>query len=301
MSDSAVIRWTRAPAAWPRPSSNRSLVAGVNAEFRAWESRRPAGERILFDPWAHLFTESDPVVRLLRKARFLWPALGRVVDEQQTVHCVRHRSIDELLLRAVDRGYRQVVVVGSGYDMRASRFAPRLAGVRWIEADHPDTLERKWRLIRPSAGLNLEVELVAVDLVRQPLLGRLEAGGFDPDRPACFVLEGLIHYLPQARLEALLAALGGSRSPVCILMSYITTEMYDRASTLFVRLVRALGEVPRLHFRRSELAGLCARFGLRRFEDWDLAGQVAAFAPEARGRATGLSQQVALVSNGSGL
>jgi len=206
--------------------------------------------------------------------------------------------MDQLVLRAVREGFRQIVVVGAGYDMRASRFAGQLSGVRWMEADHPATVERKWRLLQPLPALNLAVDIVAVDLVRQALADRLLAAGFDPRRPACFVLEGLVHYLPMPRLKVLLAALGGFHAPRRVVLSYIATPVYESASGLFVRLVRSLGEVPRLHFRPEHLARLCSEYGLTRFQDWDLAGQVCEFAPQARGRRAGLSQQVACVSNG---
>src|SRR5215475_8105975 len=100
----------------------RSLVAGVNALFRANESRRPEGQRLLSDAFADVLSERDPRVSAIRYARFAVPDLRRIVDELQTAHCVRHRAIDELVLEAVRGGFRQIVSIGAGYDMRPLRF-----------------------------------------------------------------------------------------------------------------------------------------------------------------------------------
>ena len=70
------LAWDPAATAPPLRWS-RSLVAGVNAEFRARETALPDGQRILSDPWARLFSEGDPRVRLLRAGRWLWPPLRR--------------------------------------------------------------------------------------------------------------------------------------------------------------------------------------------------------------------------------
>ena len=73
----------------------------------------------------------------LRRAPSRWSGPARAalpaaapapaVDELQIAHCVRHRSIDELCLQAVGRdGFRQIVVLGAGYDTRPLRLGDHL-------------------------------------------------------------------------------------------------------------------------------------------------------------------------------
>lgn len=272
----------------------RSLVAGVNALFRAAETLRPEGERILEDAFAHLLAERDPRVRAVRYGRFAVPPLFTMVDQLQTVHCVRHRSLDELILRAVrDDGFEQVVVIGAGYDMRPTRLLPLAPHVRWIEADHPLTAKRKWHLLSGEQGINRDVQHVAVDLSTESLDHALLATGFDPGQATVFVAEGLIHYLSMERFEDLLRATSTSASKRRLLFSFIRTEMYAGAPNLFVKLVQLLHEVPDLHFTLPQLAEICARHGFPRFRSWTLAQQIEAFAPQARGRRAGVSQDVA--------
>lgn len=277
-------------------TAGRSLIAGANAWFRAKESRLPAGERILDDPWAERLAERNPRIELIRLGRFLLPPLGRAVDELRTAHCVRHRAIDELLLRAVEAdGFRQVVVVGSGYDMRLSRFDARLRDVRWIEVDQPAMLARKWRLLDGAAGVRRDGARLALDLATDSLAAALAGDDFDPAAATCFVVEGVIHYLEPARLALLLDAIAGVGGPVRAIVSFIRSDVYQRATPTLIRLVRALDELPRLHFTPEELAALCARHGLVGFRSWSLEEQIEAFAPEARGRRVGLAQDVAQI------
>lgn len=279
------------------PRLSRSLVAGVNALFRAVESRRPEGERILLDPWASRLVERDVRVLAVRAGRLLWPGLRRLVDELQTAHCVRHRAIDELVLRALrERGLRQVVLLGAGDDMRASRF--RGAGpVRWVEVDLEESITRKVRRLRGASELNPDVERVAHDLRDGELFAALRRTRFDPTQPACFVLEGVVHYLPRAAFERLLAELGRACPGSVLALSFIRSDVYRSAPAGFVRLVRLVREIPREHFAPEELATLAACHGLVAFRWWSFDAQVAELAPEARGRPAGLAQDVALLQS----
>jgi methyltransferase (TIGR00027 family) len=277
----------------PNGSGSRSLVAGANALFRAKETSRPASSRILEDRFAARLAERDPRISLVRAARFAIPPLFRAIDELQTAHCVRHRAIDELLLGAVrDHGASQVVIVGAGYDMRASRFADRLAGVRFVEIDHPATMARKVRRLASVEGVRA-VERVPLDLQIDSLGEALRRLDVDRSRPTCIVAEGLIHYLSRPRFDQFLDDVAAGTGPTRFVFSFIHDEMYLRANPLFLALVTAVREVPALSFQREELAALFRARGFEGFRSWTGPEQVETFAPEARGRPFPLSQEVA--------
>ena len=232
-------------------------------------------------------------MQLVRFARFVVPALYRAVDEMQTAHCVRHRAIDELVLAAVERdGFRQVVVVGAGYDMRCARFAGRLRDVRWLEVDQPAMMARKRRILDGAEGVP-RVTRLAADVAREPLHVALARGGLDDTRPTCVVLEGILHYLPPARLPTLLDELAAIAPRVRLVASYIPPAMAARASALFLALVRGLDELPRLHLSDGQLRGLFEKAGFVGFRAWSPAEQTEAFAPMARSRRIRLGQWIA--------
>lgn len=251
---------------------------------------------MLFDPYARIFGETYWLVSVIRALRFVLPPLGRLVDELQTVHCVRHRSIDELLLRALDDGYRQVVLLGAGYETRAMRFAERVQGVRWFEIDHPKTAARKTALLEKSELEDPGVARLPADLDKISLAGILADGGFAFDRDACLVLEGLIHYLEPEALRRLLSDIALGRGRRRVMLTFIRPDMAARATGLFVSLVKLLREVPRQHFSPETLAELGRELGFDAFQSWRYDDQLAAFAPEGRGRRAGVSQDIALLS-----
>jgi methyltransferase (TIGR00027 family) len=272
----------------------RSLVAGANALFRAAESRRR--RPIVHDPYAHLFGERDPRVTLVRAARFAVPSLGRALRELQVAHCVRHRAVDELVVRALDAGFRQVVIVGAGYDMRAARFARD--GVRFVEVDAPATQEKKREILSRAVAPRVAVERAGVDLMEGTLEDALAATAFDWHLDTCFVVEGVVHYLSLPRFDALMAACARGHGRSRVVLSFIRSDMVSRATPAFARLVRLVREVPRLHFHRAELEAVCARHGFSGMTTWSFDEQVAELAPAARGRAATLTQDVAVVERG---
>ena len=91
----------------------------------------------------------------------------------------RTAFFDRVVVAALDRGIRQVVVGAAGYDGRAFRYGK--PGVRWFEVDHPatqrDKLERLERL-----GIDAsQVRFVEADFTRDPVAGRLRAAGLEVD------------------------------------------------------------------------------------------------------------------------
>jgi O-methyltransferase involved in polyketide biosynthesis len=71
------------------------------------------------------------------------PAAGRMREYLQA----RTRFFDRVVVGAIGRGVRQIVVGAAGYDGRPLRYAR--SGVRWFEVDHPATQrDKRERLAR---------------------------------------------------------------------------------------------------------------------------------------------------------
>lgn len=284
------------------PAAPRSLIAGANALMRMKESARPDKVgRVLDDPFAAALAEDHWVVSALRYGRFALPLLYRAIDELQTAHCVRHRAIDELMLAAVGDGYHQIVIVGAGYDMRAARFGPRLraAGACVFELDLPATQRRKRAKLAELSLDDADVDYATVDLTTQTIGDALSTTRFDAKQPALYVLEGLIHYLPAPRVKELWAELATpSRTDARrrVVASFIRPAEQARAGGHLRAMIGAVGEVPRLLFTPARLAGDVRAAGFRDFASWTFKQQVATFAPEARGRRVGATQDVAQFS-----
>lgn len=267
----------------------RSLTAQINSFFRARETRRPENERILSDEWAHVLHPADVRFQVIRYARFVVPPLNNLVEELQTAHCVRHASVDKLVLQAVDEGYTQVVLLGAGNDMRRSRFADRLGHVKWFEVDRPGNLEFKKKDLSSIPDFKWQATAVDCELMDPALLDRLKDAGLDPEQKTLYVLEGVIHYLPLDAAETLLKRLSRGR----LVLSFIQPHLVKQDNGLFGKIWGMTAEIPITFFDPEALGKLGEKSGWKLQGTWDFDAQVKTFVPVAGTRRPDRYQDVA--------
>jgi methyltransferase (TIGR00027 family) len=209
----------------PRPFAHRlqarpSLTAEAVTMARALEQLKPDHERVVDDPWAHLFLS-----RASRGALAAWTGsltgrvLRRLGPSATTYVPLRHRYIDDHLVEALDRGAEQVVLLGAGYDTRAYRFADRLDGRPVFEVDLAAISQAKAATIAKHAHElpTANVVRVEIDFESQRLEDVLPDAGFEVGRPTFFTWEGVPMYLTRAAVKGTLDAvhdLGGDGSQI---------------------------------------------------------------------------------------
>ena len=201
---------------------------------------------------------------------------------------VRTSFFDRVVVAAIGRGVRQIVVGAAGYDGRALRYAK--PGVRWFEVDHPATQrDKRDRLAR--LGITApQVRFVEADFTRDPAAERLLAAGLDPGAPGLFLLEGVAVYLEPAVLETVLdqfrqvAAVG---SGLAISLS-LSRDHDEDARTRFQAAVAAMGEPAKSRFDADEADDLLARHGWRIMASRDDPDDPQAAAKRQRQRSAGL-------------
>ncbi len=118
----------------------------------------------------------------------------------------RTLCIDRCVLEAVGDGTEQVVVLGAGYDDRALRFAS--PGVRFFELDHPATQADKRARLSAMGADGSGLTLAAVDFRVDDVGDVLDAAAHEAARPTLFIAEGLLVYLDEQDIVALLGAIG---------------------------------------------------------------------------------------------
>jgi methyltransferase (TIGR00027 family) len=110
----------------------------------------------------------------------------------------RSRIAEDALSEAVERGVRQVVVLGAGLDTFALRSPYRPLDVRIYEVDHPAT--QAWKLESLAAAhlaLPPWLIFVPVDFERDDLGKSLAGAGFHQNAPAFFSWLGVVPYLSE--------------------------------------------------------------------------------------------------------
>jgi methyltransferase (TIGR00027 family) len=221
-------------------------------------ARRVAAHRLAFDRAAAGY--GDPAADQALAADV---AAGQIVlaNRMHDYLAARTAFFDRVVVAAIDRGVRQVVVGAAGYDGRAFRYAK--PGVRWFEVDHPATQRDKLARLE-RLGLDAShVRFAEADFTCDPVADRLRAAGLRTDLVSLFLLEGIAVYLEPAVLEAVLGqfrevAAPGSRLAISVSLSRAHD---DGTRARFQAAVAALGEPARSTFEADEAEALLARTG----------------------------------------
>lgn len=179
-----------------REGDSWDLASGVGSTATAVAAARALATRAgqIDDRWA------EPLVRAVRMDHFDDILDGRPGPESDVARmaagmAVRTKYFDAFLTDAAAAGIRQVVILASGLDARAYRLAWP-AGTVVYETDQPAVLDFKTATLeRLGVTPTTEVRSVGVDL-RADWPAALRANGFDTDRPAAWIAEGLLMYLP---------------------------------------------------------------------------------------------------------
>jgi len=134
-------------------------------------------------------------------------ATGAGVQGRNPYLSMRTRFLDDALLNAVgERKYEQVVILAAGMDTRAFRLDWPPA-VTVFEVDREDVFAWKEPILEfLNASPKARRQVVRSDLT-DAWVDALTAAGFDPSRPAAFLLEGLLMYLREPEVERLFMAL----------------------------------------------------------------------------------------------
>jgi methyltransferase (TIGR00027 family) len=109
----------------------------------------------------------------------------------------RSRIAEDALSQAVERGIRQVVILGAGLDTFALR-NPHGALIRIYEVDHPATQAWKRQCVAETQlALPPWLIFVPVDFERDDLGETLAGAGFQQSSPAFFTWLGVVPYLTE--------------------------------------------------------------------------------------------------------
>ncbi len=188
------------------------FIAGIR------EQEKDREHPLFKDPYAQWFVNDD----IRAKVRQVFAVLPAGLE------LVRYRSalFDEVIRNEIGSGMRQVVILGSGFDMR-----PHLSqreGVRFCDVDQPAVLAFKSQVLEahgvtPCAGVPcnyLEVDLSA----------KLAEAGFDLDAPMLIIWEGNTMYLPEDLIYDFLNRLREGIRSFRIAFDFFARSIIDRTT-----------------------------------------------------------------------
>jgi methyltransferase (TIGR00027 family) len=215
---------------------------------------------------------------------------------------VRTRVIDDALRGFLERGGRQLVVLGAGYDCRALRM-PELDGAIVFEVDHPATQGHKRHTLE-TAGADSPSTYVTWDFEERPmedLPDGLAEAGHEAGEPTFTIWEGVTMYLSEPAIDASLRAIAEWSAPGSELaMTYFAKSRLAKPS-LATRAIQAVvstvGEPWRWGWAPEELPHYLEERGLELADDISLADAARALLPaELAAHVTDHNRRVALAA-----
>ncbi|HEY1492271.1 MAG TPA: class I SAM-dependent methyltransferase [Steroidobacteraceae bacterium] len=257
-----------------QPSRTALMVAIQRAAHQVLE-----GGVIFADPLAMriLGAEGDKLVKELKDDPFSRALRQYVV--------VRARIAEDALVSAVERGTRQLVILGAGLDTTAYRVAPGVR-LRVFEVDFPATQEWK-RSMLAAAGIALPKTLVfaPVDFEHQTLAEGLAAAGVDRTLPTFFSWLGVVPYLTPEAFAATLSYIAAWQSRTQVVFDYANApeSLSGEGRNMhegFAARVAAAGEPFRNFLDTEDLHRQLQALGFTIVEDLGMKQIAARFAPE---------------------
>lgn len=254
-----------------------SRTAEYMALFRAIESARPASRRLFNDPFAREFLR--PSLRAAAQVSRI-PLLGKIIPfiidtrwaGARTSGIARTRLIDEILVRALNEGAQQIVILGAGFDCRAYRI-DGINRVRVIEIDHPDTLNAKRRQLQHLLGsVPNNVQFVAADFNQQSLEEVISATSFDAKLQTFFIWEGVTNYLTAEAVDATFRSIRRIAERSSVLFTYVDKAVLDSSDTFegtesLNQTLRQVGERWTFGFDPNEVGDYLRERGFQLVED----------------------------------
>jgi len=160
---------------------------------------------ILRDPWAEeAMRHIDYDISKQMKGVASWNMWR---DVGPTIIATRAATFDQLTTRYLaDHPDAVVLQVGCGMDSRAFRINPP-AGVQWFDVDYPDVIDLRRQLF-PESRMDSPQQgnRDAYHLIGAPLEDLRWLDEVPRDRPGLLIAEGVLHYLNETEVKALLNA-----------------------------------------------------------------------------------------------
>ena len=151
---------------------------------------------ILDDPFAMKILREDEKDVLQFATAHPLASIGRLFT------AARSRIAEDALSGAVERGVRQIVILGAGLDTFALRNPHGARQIRIFEADHSATQAwKRERLADAQIALPPWLIFVPVDFERDDLGEELVVAGFQQNSPAFFTWLGVVPYLTEDAVE----------------------------------------------------------------------------------------------------
>jgi methyltransferase (TIGR00027 family) len=253
-----------------------SRTAQYMAFFRALETKRN-GDKLFSDPWAIHFLDSG--LKLAVKASnvplfktYLKNRIQKRIPGAYSSALARTKYIDDLLSLTIKKGVRQVVILGAGFDTRASRL-DFLKAIPVIEIDHPNTSNFKIEVYKNQIGqLPQNVTCCQIDFNKQSLDDLAYQKRFDFTKPTTIIWEGVTNYLSADAIDSTFTFISKYAKGSYVIFTYVDQEVLSNPGAFYggeklLNDLDSLEERWTFGFSPEGLSSYLSGFGLTLIED----------------------------------
>jgi len=188
-----------------------SRTAVVTAMLRAAHYLLDQEPKLLDDPFAHAFAGFSTDEELLNGLNaFVYPDMVRM----RTLFALRNRYAEDELVRAIEHGTAQYIMLGAGLDSFAYRRPDLLRTLDVYEVDHPASQAWKRERVKElSIQIPVRLHYVPIDFERETLTAGLAAGGINFKAATFFSWLGVTQYLSPAAVLGTLREIAELAAP----------------------------------------------------------------------------------------
>jgi len=249
-----------------------SRTAQYMAFFRALETKRNNRDKLFSDPFAIHFL--DDGLKLAVKASnlslfssYLKRKIQKRISGAYSSGLARTKFIDDLLELTIKDGVTQVIILGAGFDTRASRL-DFLQSIPVVEIDHPNTSNFKIDTYKKKIGhLPQNVTYCQIDFNKQSLDSLAHQYHFDFTTPTTIIWEGVTNYLTKEAIDNTFTFISKYPKGSYVIFTYVHKQVLDDPGSFFggEKLLKDLEKIEErwtFGFYPKELANYLSDFGL---------------------------------------
>ena len=213
-------------------------------------------------------------------------SIGRLITT------ARSRIAEDALSGAIERGVRQIVILGAGLDTFALRNPHGGLDIEIYEVDHPATQAwKRERLAEAQIALPPSLIFVPVDFERDDLGEKLAAAGFQQNSPAFFAWLGVVPYLTEAAIGGTLDYISSIPNSEVVFDYMEPPEAFSgelrRIEGERTKQLKRIGESMESRFDPAGIAAILRAHGFCHLEDIDFQQISSRFGHAVQGLAPG--------------
>jgi methyltransferase (TIGR00027 family) len=263
------------------PSRTALLIARQRAAHQVFDHGS-----ILYDPFAMKILREDEKDAIQSANQHPLASIGRLLT------AARSRIAEDALSKAVERGIRQIVILGAGLDTFALRNPHGAQQILIYEVDHPATqASKRQRLAEAQIVPPPWLIFVPVDFERDDVGEKLAAAGFQRNSPAFFTWLGVVPYLTQDAIGRTLDYMSSIHSSE-VVFDYLEppeafSEELRQLEKERTEQLKKIGEGSVSRFEPAGIAGILRSHGFSAIEDINFQEIASRFGGAVQGLAPG--------------